>query len=130
MGQLVVLGIDVLFDEKILVLTVAVQNDMRTLVGGAANVGPEHDGVGGVTAELFRVEGIAAREELDVGAATIDLLLVLDGVLDDEVLLGGAVEGGGEGGGEAVEARVLGGLDALVVGGAAVEGAGGVGPVA
>ena len=103
---------------------------MRTLVGGAANVGPEHDGVGGVTAELFRVEGIAAREELDVGAATIDLLLVLDGVLDDEVLLGGAVEGGGEGGGEAVEARVLGGLDALVVGGAAVEGAGGVGPVA
>ena len=53
---------------------------------------------------------------------------MFDRVLDDEVFLVGAVEGGGERGGEAVEAGVLGGFDALVVGRAAVEFAGGVGP--
>ena len=126
--ELIVFRVDFFVYQEVVVLLVGVEDDVSAFVGGAADVGPEHDAVGRVAAELVGVEGGSAREELDVGPAAVDLLLVLDGVLDDEVLLVGAVEGGGERGGEAVEAGVLGGFDALVVGRAAVEFADGVGP--
>ena len=60
----------------------------------------------------------------------INLLLVLHCVLNHQILFIRALERLVEGGGEAVESRVLGGLDALVVGGAAVEFASGVFPFA
>ena len=128
-GELVVLHLELVLDEEVVVLLVVVEDGVGLLVGRAANVGSEHDGVGGVAAELGGGEVGSAGEELDVGAAAVDLLLVLDGELDDEVLAVRRLEGLGQRSGNAVELSVLAGLDALV-GLVAVPLAGGVLPLA
>mmetsp|Transcript_27887 Transcript_27887/g.78151 ORF Transcript_27887/g.78151 Transcript_27887/m.78151 type:complete len:379 (+) Transcript_27887:324-1460(+) len=125
-GDIVILAGDLLLDEEVFVLGVGVEDDVGLLVGGPAHVGAEHDAVGAVTAEAGGVEGVAARQQLEVGAAAVQVLLVLDAVLDDQRLVGGD-EGLVHLGGEAVEPGVLARLDSLV-GGVAVPLAGSVLP--
>mmetsp|Transcript_5175 Transcript_5175/g.9154 ORF Transcript_5175/g.9154 Transcript_5175/m.9154 type:complete len:308 (-) Transcript_5175:75-998(-) len=113
--ELIVLASNILLDEEVVVLLVRVEDDVRALVRGAANVGTEHDTVRGVAAKFGSLEFIPPRKKFDVGSAAIELLLVLDRVLDDEVFLFRAVEGLAQGSGKAVESSVLRGFDALVV---------------
>ena len=87
-------------------------DDKGLLVAGGqglgADGGAEHDVVGGLAVHVCLVEG--AVEELDVSAAAINVLLVLDGELDDEGLLGAGGQGLVELDADGVEAGVLGGL--------------------
>ena len=83
-------------------------------LGRATNIRPKHDPVGRIPAKGLGVEGIPTGQEFDVGSSAVDLLLVLDGVLDDDFLFGVAVVGFGEGGGDAVESGVGSGLDSFV----------------
>mmetsp|Transcript_18877 Transcript_18877/g.41138 ORF Transcript_18877/g.41138 Transcript_18877/m.41138 type:complete len:218 (+) Transcript_18877:545-1198(+) len=92
-GQLIILHLDLLLHEEIIILLVVVEDGVGLLVGGAANVRTEHDGVGSIAAKLLGRELLPAGEQLDVGAAAVNLLLVLDGELDDELLAVGRLEG-------------------------------------
>mmetsp|Transcript_18199 Transcript_18199/g.43072 ORF Transcript_18199/g.43072 Transcript_18199/m.43072 type:complete len:352 (-) Transcript_18199:307-1362(-) len=92
-GELVVLDLDLVLHEEVVVLLVVVEDGVGLLVGRAADVGTEHDGVGGIASELLGGELLAAGQELDVRAAAVDLLLVLDGELEDEVLARRRLEG-------------------------------------
>ncbi len=68
-------------------LGVLVAEDKVDLVGLAAFVGAEHDGVRGLVRELVWGDAcFCCREELDVSTAASETLLQLDLVLDDEGL--------------------------------------------
>merc|ERR1719322_1410711 len=115
-------GVDVVLAAHLLlgqqVLALVVEDDVHLLGAGAADVGAEHHVVRAVAVHISLVEG--AVEELDVSAAAVDVLLVLDGELHDErLLLVG--EGLLELGAGSVELGVLRRLDALVLLGVAVK---------
>eukprot|EP01137_Pigoraptor_chileana_P022903 Opistho-2@88375 len=122
-AEFVVLAADLLLDEVVLALVV--EDHVHLLGAGAANVGSEHNVVLRITIELLLLE--RRGEDLDVAAAAVDLLLVLDLELNHKVLVlvGGSL---GELGRDAVKARILAGLDALVSIGIAVKLAGSVLP--
>jgi len=113
-GGLVALSLDLLLDE---VVGVLVGQDDMDLLGGTADVGAEHDVVSGVAIEVGLVK--AGGEELDVATTAVEVLLVLDGELEDEVLAL-ILEGGRELGGDRVEAGILRGLETEILGGIAV----------
>merc|ERR1719420_222600 len=115
-------GVDVVLAAHLLlgqqVLALVVEDDVHLLGAGAADVWAEHHVVGAVAVHVSLVEG--AVEELDVSAAAVDVLLVLDGELHDERFLL-VREGLVELGAGRVELCVLRRLDALVLLGVAVE---------
>ena len=63
------------------------EDDVDAFGGVAADVGPEHDRVRRVAAQRLHVR--AGREELDVAAAAVQVLLVLRGELLHEWIVGG-----------------------------------------
>eukprot|EP00760_Papus_ankaliazontas_P028153 PhM_4_TR3556/c0_g1_i1/m.67876 len=121
--ELVVLAAGLLLPQQVLAVVVEDEVDLLRV---AADVGAEHDEVLGVAGELLLLE---VGHHLEVAAAAVDALVVLDREGHDEllVLVG---EGLGELAGERVEAGVLGGLDAGVDVLVAVRAAGGEGELA
>jgi len=65
-----------------MVLSLVVENSVGAL-GGAANIRAEHDVVLGLAVEIRQVR---VRTELEVSSTTVNVLFMLDGELDDEVL--------------------------------------------
>mmetsp|Transcript_35660 Transcript_35660/g.40505 ORF Transcript_35660/g.40505 Transcript_35660/m.40505 type:complete len:346 (+) Transcript_35660:1222-2259(+) len=80
MGQLIKSRSGLLFTIQI--LSVVIENDMHLLVA-TTNIRTKHDVVLGFTGEGRLIE--AGRSHLNVATSTVNLLLVLDGVLDDQV---------------------------------------------
>ena len=80
MRALVVLGVDVLLGEEISILLVGVEDNVRLLVGVSTDIRPKPDRVGRVAAKLGCRKLIPTQKQLDTGAATVNLLLVLDGI--------------------------------------------------
>ena len=80
MGEHVILAPDVLLDKVVLALVR--EDDVNLLSAGAADVGAEHDVVGGVSVHGGLVQ--AAVEELDVSTAAVNVLLVLNSELDNK----------------------------------------------
>ena len=81
--KLISFDLDVLFDEFIIVLLPVVEDDVRPPRAAPADVRPKHNAVEGVSPEGGGGETGAPREELDVGAAAVEVLLVLYLVLYD-----------------------------------------------
>jgi hypothetical protein len=121
-GELIRLGGNILLDE--VVLSVVVEDQVDLLGGGTANVRAEHDAereltsrhtptvkeyllVFRVTVEFLLVD--SAGEDLDVSTSAVNVLLVLHGVLENQILT--LVAELGEFGSVGVEAGILGGLD-------------------
>lgn len=105
MGVNVILASDFLVDE--VVLSLVAENDVDLLGSGTANVGAEHDFVGGVAVHL-RWHEIAVKH-LHVSTAAVNVLLVLDGELDDQGLT--LIAEGLEFARESVEASIFRGLE-------------------
>jgi hypothetical protein len=80
-------------------------------LGHTADVRSEHDVVLGVPVEFLAVEW--GRPKLEVSTTAVDVLLVLDGVLDDESLV--LVAESREGGRDSVELGILGCLETDVI---------------
>ena len=76
----VVLAADLLLRQQVLALVF--EDDVHFLGAGAADVGSEHDVVGRVSVHAGLVQG--AVEELDVAAAAVNILLVLNSELDNK----------------------------------------------
>ena len=92
-----------------------VAEDDVHLVGPAALVGAEHDGVRGVTVQPGGVVGaVTGGEELEVRASAFQAVLEGNLVLEGEPA--GGIEGCGEGRGVAVVAGSLGDVEAVVLG--------------
>ena len=86
--------------------------------------------VRGISSKLLGIKFFSTRQQLQVRPSAINLLFVLHGVLNNKILLLGAVEGLGKRSGETIESSVLGGFDALIIGSTAVEFSCCVGPFA
>merc|ERR1740133_355596 len=100
-GELVALGTEVLSLQQ--VLLVVVEDEVGAL-GHTADVRSKHDVVLGVSVEFLAVEW--GRSKLEVSTTAVDVLLVLDGVLNDESLV--LVAESREGGRDSVELGILG----------------------
>merc|ERR1719367_647872 len=111
----IVLASDVLFDQVIGAFVA--EDDVNLLSAWAANVRSKHDVVWRLSVHVLLIEG--GGEDFHVSTATVDVLLVLYGELNDCLLalVGELVELGGHG----VELGILAGLDALVLLGIAIE---------
>ena len=118
MGELVRANAGELVGTK-QVLPVLVREDDVSVLGSSANVRAEHDAVGRVAAEVSDLIGAGGRDELDVPAAAVDLLLVLGAELQDK-RLSRVVEGFLELRSHGEESCVGGGLDTRVLFGIAV----------
>mmetsp|Transcript_30205 Transcript_30205/g.86214 ORF Transcript_30205/g.86214 Transcript_30205/m.86214 type:complete len:337 (+) Transcript_30205:278-1288(+) len=114
MRQVVCFRGNFLLDEQIIVLLVGVENDVGLFVRSTAHIWSKHHRVGCVATKAGRVELVSTREQFDVGASTVQVLLVLDGILDDKGLVA-ASEGFIHLGRQSVESGVLGSLDSLVL---------------
>jgi hypothetical protein len=113
---LVSLARDGLGDHE--VLTPVVEDDVHSTSGGSTDIWTEHDGIWRVTVEVGLIK--TGRKQLDVSSTAINVLLLLDGVLEDE----GLTMSGGNGlvqlGGNLVEAGVIICLETLILLGIAV----------
>ena len=68
-----------------MVLALVAEDDVHLLGAGTADVRTEHNVVGGLAVHILLVH--AAVEELDVSAAAVNVLLVLDAELHDQGLV-------------------------------------------
>ena len=93
---------------------VLVAEDDVHLVGAAALIGAEHDGVGRVAVERLGGEVVRGGEELEIGAAAVEPILKGHLVLEHETLRG--VEGLREEGRDAVVTRGGVHVQALILG--------------
>mmetsp|Transcript_50249 Transcript_50249/g.121715 ORF Transcript_50249/g.121715 Transcript_50249/m.121715 type:complete len:242 (-) Transcript_50249:278-1003(-) len=84
MCQVIRFCIDLVLNQKIVILRVRMKDDMRLLVGRTTNIRSEHDTVRSVSTEACSVELVTTGQQLDVRTATIKVLFVLDRVLDDQ----------------------------------------------
>lgn len=101
----VILASDFLVDKMVLALVA--ENDVDLLGSRTANVGAEHNFVGGVAVHLCWLE--FAVKDLNVATTAVDVLLMLDGELDDQGL--SLIAEGLELARESVEASVFRGLE-------------------
>jgi hypothetical protein len=82
MGSSVVLGGDVLLGEEVLALVS--KDDVHLAGSRTTDIRSKHDVVRRLSLHVLGGEG--AGEKLDVSSSTVNVLLVLDRVLDDELL--------------------------------------------
>jgi hypothetical protein len=105
MGVNVILASDFLVDKVVLALVA--ENDVDLLGSRTANVGAKHDFIGGVAVHLSWHK--ITVENLHVATAAVNVLLVLDGELDDQGL--SLIAEGLEFARESVEASIFRGLE-------------------
>ena len=80
MGEDIILASDVLLDEMVLIF--GVEDDVDFLGARAADVWAEHDVVRRVSMHVGLIQGTVKK--LDVTSTTVNVLLVLNGELNDD----------------------------------------------
>merc|ERR1712012_1151827 len=92
MGEIILLARNIFLNEEIIILSLTVQDNVCPL-GTTTDIRSKHDSIRSITTEFHSIKLITTGKELDVCTAAINILFVLDGILDNNILTVRAIEG-------------------------------------